>query len=228
MPAHRRRRRRRRCTPLCVLLFVLFTFITLLFVFEMRIRPVFSEIALARAQSLAVNVINDEVERMFISESVEYGSLMIIQKDVDGKIAAITSNACTINRLKAEVAKNVQESLEKTNKMITYVPLGTFLSKGLFSGYGPRIPVRLTPMGRAVVEIWDSFMDAGINQTRHEIHLTVKAKINVLMVGGSVGADVEVALPLAQSVIVGNVPESFTNVTGVNGTPQDNVLNMLD
>lgn len=228
MPAHRRRRRRRRCTPLCVLLFVLFTCCTLLFIFEMRIRPVFSEIALSRAQSLAVTVINDEVNRIFVSESVEYGSLMMIQKDNEGRITAIISQSGEINRLKAEIAQKVQDALGKANKMVSSVPLGTFLSKGLFSGYGPRIPVRLTPIGRATVEISDSFLDAGINQTRHEIHLTVKAKINVLMVGGSVATEVETVLPLAQSVIVGDVPQSFTSVSGVSGMPQDNVLNFID
>lgn len=228
MPAHRRRRRRRRGTPLCVLLFTMVTCFTFLFIFEIRIRPVFSQVALVRAQSLAVSIINDEVNQIFVSESIEYGALMTIQKDMSGRISAIISQSGEINRLKAEIAQKVQDALQRTNKMITYIPLGTFLSKGLFSGYGPRIPVRLTPIGRANVEIEDSFLDAGINQTRHEIHLTVKAKINVLMAGGSVTADVETELPLAQSVIVGDVPQSFTSVTGVTGTPEDNVLNLIE
>ena len=139
MPARRRRRRRRRCTPLCVLLFVLLTCFIFLLIFEIRIRPVFSQIALARAQSLAVSVINDEVNQIFVSESVEYGALMRIQKDSSGRISAIISQSGEINRLKAEIAQTVQDALHKTNKMVTYVPLGTFLSKGLFSGYGPRI-----------------------------------------------------------------------------------------
>lgn len=228
MASHRRKRRRRRYTLLKAVLFALTVSMALLVVFEFRIRPVFSEIALARAQSLAVTTINDEVNRIFISEGMEYGELMTIQKDSSGRISAIISQSGEINRLKAEVAQKVQNALHKTNKMITYIPLGTFLSKGLFSGYGPRVPVRLTPIGRANVEIEDSFLDAGINQTRHEIHLTVKAKINVLMVGGSIAADVETVLPLAQSVIVGEVPQSFTSVSGVTGAPEDNVLNLLD
>ncbi len=228
MPAHRRRRRRRRCTPLCVLLFVLFTCFAFLFIFEMRIRPVFSEIALSRAQSLAVTVICDEVNSIFVSESIDYGSLMMIQKDNAGRITAIISQSGEINRLKAEIAQKVQDALGKTDKMVSRVPLGTFLSKGIFSGYGPRIPVRFTPVGRATVDISDSFQDAGINQTRHEIHLTVKAKINVLMAGGSVAAEIETVLPLAQSVIVGDVPQSYTSVSGASGTPQDNVLNLID
>ncbi len=187
-----------------------------------------SQVAVARAQSVAVSTINDEVNRIIVSESVKYGDLAILQKDAEERITAVLANVEKISRLKAEIAVGVQEEMERIDEMVMNIPLGTLLSDGLFTGYGPRVPIKLSSVGRAVVDIADSFHEAGINQTRHEIHLTVTAKISVLIPGGAKEAEIHTTIPVAQAVIVGEVPQSFTHVTGVNGTPQDNVLNMLN
>ncbi len=219
---------RRRLKLFAFLLFVLLTFLTFFFVFETRIRPVINQVASAQAQSVAASAINDTVNRIIESERIQYGDLAKLQMDQNSRISAVTADIVEINRLKAAFALGVQEKMRSIDKMTMRIPLGTLLSNGMFTGYGPRIPIRLTSVGRAVVDIEDSFLEAGINQTRHEIHLSITAKISVLMPGGSSVSEVHTTIPIAQSVIVGAVPESFTAVTGVSGTPQDNVLNLLD
>ncbi len=222
------RYRKRRLGIFLLLLFMLFTSIAVFVLYETRIRPIISQVAAARAQSVAVSTINDEVNRIIVSESVDYGDLAILQKDAHSRISAVTANVEEISRLKAEIAVHVQEKMRRIDEMVLKIPLGTLLSDGFLSGYGPRIPIKLTSVGRAVVDMQDSFHEAGINQTRHEIHLTVTAKISVLIPGGAKETEIHTTIPVAQAVIVGEVPQSFTNVTGVSGAPQDNVLNMLN
>ncbi len=228
MRRYRKKRYGRRRRFFLFLLFVLFTFATFVVVFETRIRPVISQVAMAQAQSVAVSAINDEVNRIIASESIQYGDLANLQMDQHSRISAVTADIVEINRLKSEFARCIQEKMRTIDKMTIRIPLGTLVSNGILTGYGPRIPIRLTSIGRAIVDIEDSFLEAGINQTRHEIHLSVTAKMSVLMPGGSTVAEIQTAIPIAQSVIVGEVPDSVTNVSGVNGEPQDNVLNMLN
>lgn len=229
MRIHRKKPIRwRRLNFFAFLLFVLIAFVTFFFVYKTRIRPVINQVASAQAQSVAASAINDAVNRIIESERIQYGDLANLQMDQNRRVSAVTADIVEINRLKAAFALGVQEKMRSIDKMTMRIPLGTLLSNGMFTGYGPRIPIRLTSVGRAVVDIEDSFLDAGINQTRHEIHLSVTAKMSVLMPGGSSVAEVHTTIPIAQSVIVGEVPDSFTAVTGVNGEPQDNVLNLLD
>lgn len=228
MRRHRKRWGRKRRRFFVFLLFVLCTFVTFTIIFETRIRPVISQVAMAQAQSVAVSAINEEVNRIIASERLQYGDLAILQMDQNSRISAVTADIVEINRLKSEFARCIQAKMRTIDKMIIRIPLGTLISNGILTGYGPRVPVRLTSIGRAVVDIEDSFLEAGINQTRHEIHLSVTAKMSVLMPGGSTVAEIQTEIPIAQSVIVGEVPDSVTNVSGVNGEPQDNVLNMLN
>ncbi len=220
------KKRKRKGFVLIAFLFLLGIFV--FFLYEIRIRPIIVRVASARAQSVATSTINNEINRIIDSEGVNYGELTIFERDAQNRISAVCANAAEINRLKASIALGVQEKMRKIDEMVLKIPLGTLLSDGFLTGYGPKIPVRLTSVGRAEVDIEDSFHEAGINQTRHEIHLSVTARISVLIPGRAGEAEIHTTIPVAQAVIVGEVPQSFTNVTGVNGTPQDNVLNMLN
>lgn len=220
--------KRRKRTGLILISVLLMFGISVFMLYETRIRPIIVRVASARAQSVATSTINDAINRIIESEGVNYAHLTIFERDAQNRISAVCANAAEINRLKAAIALGVQEKMRKIDEMVLKIPLGTLLSDGFLTGYGPRIPVRLTSIGRAEVDIEDSFHEAGINQTRHEIHLSVTAKISVLIPGGAGETEIHTAIPVAQAVIVGEVPQSFTSVTGVNGEPQDNVLNMLN
>ena len=227
MGRHPRKKYRRR-RLLSFLLSLFFICILTVIVFETRVRPVINQVAIAQAQSVAVSVINNEVNQIIASERVQYGDLANLQMDRDNRISAVTTDIVEINRLKSTFSDHIQDQMRSIDRMVIRIPLGTLLSKSIFTGYGPKIPIRFTSVGRAVVEIEDSFVEAGINQTRHEIHLTVTAKMSVLMPGGSTVAEINMAIPIAQTVIVGEVPDSVTNVSGVTSEPPDTVLNMLD
>lgn len=226
--APKRKRRYRRRRLISFLLSLLFIVALIIIVFEIRVRPVINQVAIAQAQSVAVSAINNEVNQIIASEKVQYGDLANLQMDRDNRISAVTTDIVEINRLKSTFSDHIQDQMRSIDRMVIRIPLGTLLSKSILTGYGPKIPIRFTSVGRAVVEIEDSFVEAGINQTRHEIHLTVTAKMSVLMPGGSTVAEINMAIPIAQTVIVGEVPDSVTHVSGVTSEPPDTVLNMLD
>lgn len=222
---YRRQGRRSRVLLFLILPFCMFLFI---YIFETRIRPVIRNVAEAKAQSVAVSIINDAVNQIIITKGIEYKDFMTLERDASNRLQAVTSNIVEINRLKSELAVNIQERMRNVDNMTTTVPLGTLLSNGMFLGYGPRIKLRLTPIGYATVNIADSFSHAGINQTRHEIHLTITSQVSVLLPISSISTKVSTDFLVAQSVIIGDVPQSYTEVSGVNGEPQDNILNMID
>ncbi len=210
---------------LCAFLLVIIYFFT---VFEMRVRPIIKSVAEARAKNVAVRAISDVVNETMSECNLTYEDLIIFQKNDSQQVTAVTSNIVRINQLKAELTSKIERRMADTDSLLTKIPMGTLLNQGLLAGMGPRIPIKLVPVGYAKIDIENELSSAGINQTRHEILLDVTVAINVLLPGTSTSVEVSTHLPIAQTVIVGNVPDSYTNVTGAADTPENLVLEVLD
>ena len=79
-------------------------------------------------------------------------------------------------------------------------------------GRGPGIPVRIIALTSSRVEFQNSIVTAGINQTKHQINLEVIVDIDILIPWSSESAQVVTEVLIADTVIVGQVPESYVNL----------------
>ena len=79
----------------------------------------------------------------------------------------------------------------------------------MFSGTGPKIPVTLASTGFTEADIESSFKSGGINQTVHSVSMRVKTTVNVILPYGITSVSLETAVPVTETVIVGNVPDIF-------------------
>ena len=86
------------------------------------------------------------------------------------------------------------------------------LGSKLLAHYGPEINLILLPVGTVEVTPRDSFQEAGINQTRHKIYLDLASKIKVVIPFISSTVDIELQVPVADAIIVGEVPETYLNL----------------
>jgi len=206
---------------LVLLLFYSFT------LFEIKLRPIIKSVSEAKAKNVAITVINDVVNEKLSESKITYNDLVVFQKGKSEQITAVSLNIVKINQIKAVLASSISDRMSKVDELKTKIPLGTLLNQGLFSGVGPKIPIKLVPLGYAKIDIKNSFSAAGINQTKHEIHLEVIATVNILLPFSSSTTQIETELPIAQTIIVGTVPETYTNIEGASGTAQDILINGL-
>jgi hypothetical protein len=58
-------------------------------------------------------------------------------------------------------------------------------------------------------EFVTSFEEAGINQTRHTVYLRAAVTLRIVAPTGSSSVQVDHQIAIAESVIVGRVPESY-------------------
>ena len=75
--------------------------------------------------------------------------------------------------------------------------------------------------GTVSVDFKTSFESAGINQTRHRIYLEAKTQVKVVIPLTTSTKEVKAQIPICETIIVGEVPESYINV------PAEIVPNML-
>ena len=84
----------------------------------------------------------------------------------------------------------------------------------MFNDRGPRIPLRVTMSGNALTTMNSAFSSAGINQTSHQIELEVTVRIYAAIPGFRSSIETTTNYLVAETVLVGEVPDSFTQVDG--------------
>ena len=151
-------------------------------------------------------------------EAVETDSIISFEKDTDGKINAVKTNIMTANRLKSSIALAVLDTVTEITEKDISVPVGSLTESNFFAGRGPRIPVRMIPVGSVRTKLESRFENGGINQTIHRIILEITVKINVILPRETVMTEVSSSVILAETVIVGSVPDYFADIAIPLGT----------
>ena len=206
-----RRGRRYHRGPIGRILFVVILLCTIFLFLDWSLRPVVGSMVANQAKIASIEAINESVMQELGSDEVTYGDLIKIERSTSGQILAITTEMTQMNRLKAAIIQRVQGSLG--DHIDTSVPLGTLLGSELLHGRGPAIPVRLTLSGNVTADFKSSFESAGINQTKHCISLRVHTSIYSFLPPAFNGTtEIETDVPIAETIIVGDVPQLMTNL----------------
>lgn len=219
------KKRRQKLFYIYLIIIFIITFFAIWF-FEWRVRPIINEVAASRAKSVAVKAIANVVSDVMIESDIDYGDLVSFQKNDENNVTAVTSNIVEINKLKSKIAIEIEKKVSDIDVMTTKIPLGNLLNQSLFSGLGPKIKIKMVPLGYAGIDVKNEFSSAGINQTKHEIYLEISLTISVLLPISSKSTSVVTQIPVAETIIVGMVPATYTNVEGQEN-PEDTVLNIL-
>lgn len=184
-------------------------------VLQTRVNPLTEELALARISDAASNLINEAVNEQISEGNIQYNDLVTLQRDSSGTITALTTNMQTMNLLKSDLLILLDEKLHEISDDEIGVPTGNLTGIQLLSGRGPQIPVKLLAVANSDANFNGEFSDAGINQTHHKIMLTVALDLVVLLPSGTVTEHVDTDVCVAETVLLGRVPESYTYFNSV-------------
>lgn len=175
------------------------------------LRPVLVGLSDARVESVAARAMNDAILEI-LSDSDAGKGLLNIYTASDGGVYLLTADAARLNSIAADCADSAQQKIADLGEQGVSVPLGTLTGIPILAGVGPRITLRFTPAGAVRSEFSSQFRTAGINQTLHRITLELTATIRVILPGESHVVTVYAQAPIAENVIVGDVPGAYTNV----------------
>jgi len=183
---------------------------TMLIILERRVTPQVQELAGVVAKQQAAQAIAEAVERVLAEEQVTYERL-VEQQEQNG-VKSIRTNALEINLLRSKINRAAEEAVRRRRARLR-LPLGALLGSQLFSGSGPNIGVRLAMTGDALSDIRSDISGAGVNQTMHRVLMDLRVSLAVILPGGAQHTDVEMTICLAETVIVGNVPNGLGIIT---------------
>src|SRR5690554_4209892 len=180
---------------------------------EHRLRPALREISQARAVQIATQSINKAVREQVVPH-IRYEDLITVRVDNRGRVVLMQPNTGDINRLASEATIAVQKELEKVGRTRIHIPLGLLLGSEVMAGRGPDIPIEIIPAGAVESRVFDRFEQAGINQTRHKIYLEIKTRVRTVIPLTFANAEVRTEVPLAEAVIMGEVPQVYFGEIG--------------
>ena len=99
------------------------------------------------------------------------------------------------------------------------IPLGNIFLPELLSGRGPLLPVKIISVSSSDAKFMNRFSEAGINQTLHQIVIEVILAATALTPVGTTTVQVSSQVVVAETVIVGTVPNSYINVGTIQKDP---------
>lgn len=153
-------------------------------------------------------IVGDMMRRL---ESEGYEGFVSFEKDESGAVTAIVTDTARVNLLSSQLLSAVADA-SQAGELDIRVPLGDLLGTSLFLGKGPGIPVKVTMLTSSRVYFRNMLTDAGINQTKHQLLLIVQVDADVLLPWTIRSAQMVTEVLVAETVIVGRVPETYVSV----------------
>ena len=178
---------------------------------ERNLESVILDMAHARAEAMAVEYINEAV-RDVMGNQITYEDMITVRTDTAGRITLLQANAVQMNELATVTALQAQARLESADAQSVSIPLGAALGVPFLSGLGPRIQVKVVPVSAVSAAFYTEFESAGINQTRHKIYLSLHTTVRLVIPSGARQVTLGSQVLIAESIVVGQVPESYVQV----------------
>ena len=176
-----------------------------------RMRPYVADLAEMEGKRLGADAITRAVARVFASEKPEYTDVVSIAYAADGRVVSLHADAAKLNALRLDIGDAVADELERDNSSEVKVSLGS-LAGELFAGKGISVTVKLYSVGTIDVDYESEFISAGINQTLHRLKMTVVVSFTILAATYRVDTRSTCVFDLAETVIVGDVPDNYTDI----------------
>jgi len=186
------------CIFLAILISVLLT--------DAKLRPAVYDLAAVEAKAVAVKTIHTAVERVLAKSSVSYADIVSISRNNSGSITGITTDIVKLNLFKSQITNAVDDAFISEGITKVSVPLGSASGITFLSGCGPYIDVKISMLSSTQSDFENKFESAGINQTQHSVVLDLATQVILTMSGRRITTDVKTSFCVAQTVIVGTVP----------------------
>lgn len=207
---HYRRRMDRRFLARAVLFALTALALTLVIFATSQLRPLLESLATTRASNTVNRIVSEAVDEAIANGEISYEQLISFEKDNEGKITAVHSNMAACNRLQSEILDIILARIDQVSARELSIPIGTLSGSSLLAGRGPRISVRMESVGSSTARFQNEFIDAGINQTKHQIVLNIDVYVSILLPGFTTVTQVSNAVTVAETVIIGSVPDTYT------------------
>lgn len=203
------------------LLFIILAVFTLV-LFRTKYNDAIRVLAHTQVTNATSDLINDSIDSQIAKGDIRYDRIVFFEKDLSGRITALKTNMSEVNRLKTGILNLINDEILALDSSDIGIPLGSLILPEVFSGRGKHIPVQIMSIRNSDASFSSSFSEAGINQTLHQLTMHISVDISVLVLGQTESFSVSSQVVVAETVIVGDVPDTYLQTGGIYGNTKEN------
>jgi len=186
----------------------------LLIAFRARYHGTIRSLAQTQVINSTSDLINDAIDQQIESGNIQYDRIVYFEKDLNGRITALKTNMSEVNRLKTDILNIINDEILALDTSDIGIPIGSLLLPEFLSGRGVAIPVHILSIRNSDGSFTSQFSEAGINQTLHQINMSVSVDVAILVLGRSESFTVTSQVVVAETIIVGQVPDTLLQTGG--------------
>ncbi len=191
---------------------------------DIQIRPYIVKVATYKGKQTSQQLISKSVSDVLNSNNITYDKLVTITQNTDGSISSVQTNIVEVNKLQAELTYKINEEMSKLSDEKIKFDTGTLSGLNILYGRGPEITFKLEPLGYVKSDIYSKFTSAGVNQTLHQLIFKVNGKTSVIIPGKHCDIDIGMDIIVAETIIVGKIPDSYINISGAKSSDLQKVI----
>lgn len=184
------------------------------FLFRNKYRDTISSLAQTQVINTTSDLINDAIDLQIETGNIQYDRIVYFEKDLNGRITALKTNMSEVNRLKTDILNIINDEILAMDTTDLGIPLGSIFLPEFLSGKGPALPVQIISIRNSDASFSSKFTEAGINQTLQQLTLEVIVDVSVLVLGQTSNFSVTSHVVVAETIIVGQVPNTFLQTGG--------------
>ncbi len=188
-------------------------FLLLLIVFtETNVRPIMLEVAINDAQAVNERIINKAVLDALQEENVDFNSLINISYDENSNVKSVTTDSVYLSKLKLIILKNISNGFKNLDIDSIAIRLGSFIDNEFTYGRGPNIKFNYEMSNTVDCAYKSEFASTGINQSKHNFSIYFTTQVCIITPLFNTNTVFSSEILLNEMIIVGNVPENYTNI----------------
>jgi sporulation protein YunB len=192
-----------------IFIITLTVFLIILIFFRIKYNDAILSLAKTLVSNTTSDLINDAIDQQIEKGNIQYDRMVYFEKDLDGRITALKTNMSEVNRLKTDIINLINDDILSLGTSDLGIPLGSLFLPELLSGKGPNIPVEILAIRNSDAFFSSEFTEAGINQTLQQLNMHVGVDVTILVLGRTESFTISSQVVVAETIIVGDVPDTF-------------------
>ena len=197
-----------------LIIIILSVSLTLLIFFRVKYNDSILSLAKTQVSNTTSDLINDAIDRQIEDGNIQYDRMVYFEKDLDGRITALKTNMSEVNRLKTDILNIINDDILSLSTNDLGIPLGSLFLPEFLSGRGPNIPIQILSIRNSDASFSSDFREAGINQTLQQLNMHVSVDVTILVLGKTQSFTISSQVVVAETIIVGDVPDTFLQTGG--------------
>lgn len=205
------RRCRRRASVVLIVVLCVLGLIGLMF---LRCRPIMTAFAESQAVWTATKIANQVASDVLLEYAELCADTIVVSYDGAQKLSSVRTDTAVVNTVRTRMTDRVITALEQFSSLSVALPMGTLTGWDWFSGLGPLLTFPVSFTATVWSDVSSSLVAEGINQSQYQVLIHLEISLYVVSPAGCSTVGARVSYPMAETVLLGEVPDNLTEVYG--------------